>query len=67
MNTHSAFFETAPQLAQFFNATAGVQFTRDAYQLCGSLWVDFNLDALPEADVKEKVRKAGGFLLSHAV
>lgn len=66
MNTHSAFFSTAQDLAKFFKATSGVSFTRDAYEFCGSLWVDFNLGVLTEDQAQDKIAKAGGVMIAHA-
>ena len=58
-----AMFDSVRDLAKFYNARAGVEWTSDPYEWIGSICVDFKLDILTAEEVEENIRKAGGVMV----
>ena len=59
-----AMFDSVQDLAKFYNARAGVEWTSDPYEWIGSICVDFKLeDILTAEEAEENIRKAGGVMV----
>ena len=52
-----AMFDSVQDLAKFYNARAGVEWTSDPYEWIGSICVDFNLDILSAKQIEEKIQE----------
>jgi len=58
-----AMFDSVQDLAKFYNARGGVEWTSDPYEWLGSVCVDFKLDILTAEQIEEKIHKAGGVMV----
>lgn len=59
-----ALFNSVEELAKFYNARSGVQFTTDAYEWLGQYGVDFKLDVLSKDEVKAKLEHLNGVFIA---